>query len=189
MNSTTHLTLSSRLNKSLWLSIAVVVVFAAITALSARITINLPFTPVPITLQPLAVVLSGLVLGARGGAAAQLVYLGLIAVGLPLDARGLGPAAFFGPTAGYLLGFAPAAFVAGWLAERFSGQSWWGNFIAAIAGMLVIYLVGATWLGVMLGSAEKAWAGGVAPFILLDLGKAVIAASVAESGKYFFLRQ
>ncbi|MBI1880040.1 MAG: biotin transporter BioY [Chloroflexi bacterium] len=168
MNSTTNLkTLSSQLNKSLWLRIAVVVVFAAITALSARITINLPFTPVPITLQPLAVVLSGLVLGARSGAAAQLVYLGLIAAGLPLDARGLGPAAFFGPTAGYLLGFVPAAFVSGWLAERFSGQSWWGNFLAAIAGM----------------------AGGVAPFILLDLVKAVIAASVAESGKILFLRQ
>ena len=87
MNSTTNpRTLSSQLNKTLWLQIAVVPVFAAITALSARITIPLPFTPVPITLQPLAVVLSGLVLGARAGAAAQLVYLGLIVTGLPLDA-------------------------------------------------------------------------------------------------------
>ncbi len=190
MNSTTNpRTLSSQLNKTLWLQIAVVPVFAAITALSARITIPLPFTPVPITLQPLAVVLSGLVLGARAGAAAQLVYLGLIVTGLPLDARGLGPAAFFGPTAGYLIGFVPAAFVAGWLEEQFSAQSWWGNFLAAIAGMLVIYLVGASWLAVMLGSMEKAWLGGVAPFILLDLVKAVVAASVAESGKVLFLRQ
>ncbi len=180
--------LSTQLNKTLWLRVAAVVVFAAITALTARITIPLPFTPVPITLQTLAVVLSGLVLGARGGAASQLLYLGLIAVGLPLDAKALGTAAFFGPTAGYLVGFVPAAFVAGWLADRFSARNWWGNFAAAVAGMLVIYLVGAAWLAVMLGSWQKAWLGGVAPFILIDLVKALIAASVAESGKRLLLR-
>jgi biotin transport system substrate-specific component len=175
--------LSTQFNKTLWLQIASIVSFAAITALTARITIPLPFTPIPITLQTLAVVLSGLVLGARGGAAAQLTYLGLVAMGLPLDARGLGAAAFFGPTAGYLVGFVPAAFVAGWLADRFSARTWWGNFVAALAGMLVIYMVGASWLAVMLGSWQKAWLGGVAPFILLDLGKAAVAAAVAESGK------
>jgi biotin transport system substrate-specific component len=168
----------------LWL--AATVVFAAITALTARITIPLPFTPVPITLQTLAVVLSGLVLGARGGALAQLLYLGLIATGLPLDARGLGPVAFVSPTAGYLIGFVPAAFAAGWLAERLTAHSWWGNFVAALAGILVIYLLGAGWLAVMLGSWQKAWLGGVAPFILLDLGKAAVAAGVAESGKHLF---
>lgn len=170
-------------NQTLWRSVAAIVFFAALTALTARITIYLPFTPVPITLQTLAVVLSGLVLGARGGALAQISYLGLIAVGLPFDANALGPAAFVGPTAGYLIGFVPAAFVAGWLAERFAINSWWGNFVAAIAGMLVIYLVGASWLAVWLGSFQKAWIGGVAPFILIDLGKAAIAAGVAESGK------
>ncbi|MBE7471824.1 MAG: biotin transporter BioY [Anaerolineae bacterium] len=179
-------TLPAHLSKTLWLWLAVTIIFAAITALTARITIPLPFTPVPITLQTLAVVLSGLVLGARGGALAQLFYLGLIAAGLPLDARGLGPAAFFSPTAGYLIGFVPAAFVAGWLAERLTARSWWGNFVAALAGMLVIYLLGAGWLAVMLGSWQKAWLGGVAPFILLDLGKAAIAAGVAESGKHLF---
>jgi biotin transport system substrate-specific component len=179
-------TLPAHLSKTLWLWLAVTIIFAAITALTARITIPLPFTPVPITLQTLAVVLSGLVLGARGGALAQLFYLGLIAAGLPLDARGLGPAAFFSPTAGYLIGFVPAAFVAGWLAERLTARSWWGNFVAALAGMLVIYLLGAGWLAVMLGSWQKAGLGGVAPFILFDLGKAAIAAGVAESGKHLF---
>lgn len=182
MNSNTQ-TLSAKFNKTLWLQMASIVSLAAITALTARITIPLPFTPVPITLQTLAVVLSGLILGARGGAATQLTYLGLVALGLPLDASGLGSAAFFGPTAGYLVGFVPAAFVAGWLADRFSARNWWGNFVAAIAGMLVIYLVGASWLAVMLGSWQKAWLGGIAPFILLDLGKAAVAAAVAESGK------
>ena len=180
--------LSTQLNQSLWRSLAAIVIFAAITALTARITIPLPFTPVPITLQTLAVVLSGLVLGARSGALAQLTYLGFLVVGLPFDASGVGQAAFFGPTAGYLIGFVPAAFVAGWLAERFASQSWWGNFIAAVVGALVIYLVGAPWLAVWLNSWPKAWAGGVAPFILLDLGKAAIAAAVAESGQLLLRR-
>lgn len=180
--------LAAQLNETLWRSIASIVIFAAVTALTARITVHLPFTPVPITLQTLAVVLSGLVLGARSGALAQLTYLGLIAVGLPLDANGLGLASFLGPTAGYLVGFVPAAFVTGWLAERFSVQSWWGNFAAAMAGAVVIYLVGASWLAVMLGSWQKAWMAGVVPFILVDLGKAALAAGVAESGKLLFRR-
>jgi biotin transport system substrate-specific component len=175
-------------NQTVWHTIATIILFAAITALSARVTIPLSFTPVPITLQPLAVVLSGLVLGARGGLLAQLTYLGLIATGLPLDAYGLGSAAFFGPTAGYLIGFAPAAFVTGWLTERFAVQNWWGNFVAAIAGMLVIYAVGTPWLATMLGDWQKAWLGGVAPFIVLDLIKAGIAAGVAESGKLLLRR-
>lgn len=179
-------TLPAHISRTLWLWLAVTIIFAAITALTARITIPLPFTPVPITLQTLAVVLSGLVLGARGGALAQVLYLSLIAFGLPLDARGLGPAAFFSPTAGYLIGFVPAAFVAGWLAEQLTARSWWGNFVAAITGILIVYLLGASWLAIMLGSWEKAWLGGVVPFILLDLGKAAIAAGVAESGKHFF---
>jgi biotin transport system substrate-specific component len=189
MNTNHTRTLSTQLNKTLWLQIATVVVFAAITALTARITIPLPFTPVPITLQTLAVVLSGLVLGSRNGALAQLTYLGLIAVGLPLDARGLGPVAFFGPTAGYLVGFVPTAFVTGWLAERLTLDNWRGNFVAAIAGILVLYLVGASWLAVMLGSWLKAWVGGVVPFILFDLAKAAVAAAVAESGKFIFLKR
>lgn len=170
-------------NDTLWQSTAAIIVFAAVTALTARITIFLPFTPVPITLQTLAVVLSGLVLGARGGALAQIIYLGLIATGLPVDAKGVGSAAFFGPTAGYLLGFVPAAFVTGWLAERFAGRNWWGNFVAAVSGVLVIYLAGVSWLAVILGSWLQAWLNGVVPFILIDLGKAAVAATVAESGK------
>lgn len=176
-------TITTQINQSIWRRAAAVVIFAAITALTARITIELPFTPVPITLQTLAVVLSGLVLGARGGAAAQLLYLGLIAIGLPFDARGLGPAVFVGPTAGYLIGFVPAAYLAGWLAERFSTDYWWGNFAGALAGALAIYLVGASWLALFLGSWQQAWLGGVVPFILIDLIKAAIAACVAESGK------
>lgn len=174
--------LTTYFNQTVWRWAITLAFFAALTALTARITIYLPFTPVPITLQTLAVVLSGLVLGARGGALAQLAYLSLLALGLPFDANGLGPAAFAGPTAGYLVGFVPAAFVTGWLAERLTWRSW-GNFAVAVIGMLVIYGVGASWLAVWLGSWQKAWLGGVAPFILVDLVKAGIAAAVSESGK------
>lgn len=181
-------TITTYLNQTVWRRVATIIIFAAITALAARVTIYLPFTPIPLTLQPLAVVLSGLVLGATGGALAQLSYLGLIAAGLPVDANGLAAAAFFGPTAGYLIGFVPAAFVTGWLAERFAIRSWWGNFLAAGAGIATLYLVGASWLGVMLGSWQQAWLVGVVPFIVFDLAKAALAAGVAESGKLFFRR-
>jgi biotin transport system substrate-specific component len=153
-----------------------VLIFAALTALTARFSFRLPFTPVPITLQVLAVLLAGLVLGARGGAASQLTYLGMIAVGLPFTASGLaGPAAFFSPTAGYLLVFAPAAFVVGALA-----RPGWRIVLAALAGIAVIYLGGASWLAVWLGGDwTKAWTLGAAPFIAADLAKAVLAVAAA----------
>jgi biotin transport system substrate-specific component len=175
-------------NQTVWHSVAAIAFFVTLTALTARITIYLPFTPVPITLQTLAVVLSGLVLGARGGALAQFAYLGLLATGLPLDANGLGIAAFFGPTAGYLVGFVPAAAATGLLAEKFAGASWWGNFTAAITGIVVIYIVGVSWLAVVLGNVQQALVAGILPFVLFDLIKAAIAAVVTESGRYYFSR-
>jgi biotin transport system substrate-specific component len=153
-----------------------VLIFAALTALTARFSFRLPFTPVPITLQVLAVLLAGLVLGARGGAASQLTYLGMIAVGLPFTASGLaGPAAFVSPTAGYLPAFVPAAFVVGALA-----RPGWRTALAAFAGITVIYVGGASWLAVWLGGDwTKAWTLGVTPFISADLAKAVLAVAVA----------
>ncbi len=161
-----------------------IALFAVFTALTARITIPLPFTPVPITLQVMAALLAGLVLGPRGGAISQLAYLAAVAAGLPLDARGLGPAALLGPTAGYLLGFAPAALVTGWLAERLHiVGTWGGSFIAALAGVAVIYACGLAWLAPGVGSLGAAWSRGAAPFILIDLFKALVAAAVAGSGR------
>jgi len=188
-----------RLGASRLTTVGGVVLFAAFTALTARITIPLPFTPVPITLQVMAALLAGLVLGPRGGAISQLAYLAAVAAGLPLDARGLGPAALLGPTAGYLLGFAPAAFVTGWLAGRLPALArpgvraraaqarvrgvWVGSFVAALAGVAVIYTCGLAWLAPSVGSLGAAWGLGAAPFILVDLGKALVAAAVAGSGR------
>jgi biotin transport system substrate-specific component len=156
--------------------VAGVLIFAALTALTARFSFRLPFTPVPITLQVLAVLLAGLVLGARGGAASQVTYLGMIAIGLPFTASGLaGPAAFFSPTAGYLLAFVPAAFVVGALA-----RPGWRTALAVLAGVAVIYVGGASWLAVWLGGNwARAWTLGVAPFIAADLAKVVLAVAAA----------
>jgi biotin transport system substrate-specific component len=173
---------TSRLRTSQLARLVGIVLFAAFTALTARVTLPLPFTPVPITLQVMAVLLSGLVLGPRAGAASQLVYLAAIAAGLPLDARGLGLAALTGPTAGYLIGFVPAAFLTGWLAEKLPATRF-SRFLAALAGVSVIYAAGVAWLAPAVDSLRKAWMLGVAPFILIDLGKALVAAAVAESGR------
>ena len=77
-----------------------IALFTGLTIIAARMQVELG-GPVPFTFQPLAVLLAGMVLGAREGMASQLAYVGLIALGMPVDARGLGAAAFFGPTGGY----------------------------------------------------------------------------------------
>jgi biotin transport system substrate-specific component len=165
--------------------VAAIVLFAALTALGARITIPLPFTPVPITLQVMVVLLAGLTLGAKDGALSQIVYVASVAIGLPLDAKGIGAAVFVSATAGYLIAFIPAAFVTGWLAAKGTqGNRVW-SFIASLVGVAVIYFVGTVWLtiGFLEGDWAKGWALGIAPFIVADLGKAVIAALGAEGAR------
>jgi len=161
---------------------AAIVLFAALTALGARLTIPLPFTPVPITLQVMMVLLAGLTLGAKDGALSQIIYVGAIAIGLPVDAKGIGSAVLVSATAGYLIAFIPAAFVTGWLAEKGArGNRLW-SFAASLIGVGIIYLIGTTWLtiGFLGGDFSKGWALGVAPFIVVDVIKALSAAACAE---------
>jgi biotin transport system substrate-specific component len=159
--------------------------FAALTAVSARLTFNLSFTPVPVTLQVLVVLLAGLVLGPRDGALSQLAYLAAITAGLPLDARALGPAVWASPTAGYLVGFVAGAFAAGWVAERARGRLPGAELAACAAGILALYAVGAGWLTLIFlhGDPIAGFAAGVAPFILIDLLKAACAALLSGSGR------
>jgi biotin transport system substrate-specific component len=162
--------------------------FVALMALSAKISFN--YGAVPFTMQVLVVLLSGLVLGSRDGAASQLSYLGLIAAGLPLDSRGLGTGVFFSPTWGYLIGFVLAAYVVGWLSEH-GAKAIWQRFAAAAIGIAVIYLFGVPVLKIMVPTMDwqAAWIAGAAPFILLDLGKAVLAVLMVEDSRKLFLRQ
>ncbi len=182
--------LSSRAWWSEFISIVLsTTLFAALTVMAARIAIPLPFSPVPVTLQVLAVILSGLVLGSRRGALSQVEYLALGLVGLPVFAGGVGPAALWGPTGGYLLSFPVAAFAAGWVSERLRTGDKIGILLASLAAIVVIYVGGAAWLTVWLGgNLGRAWTLGVAPFVLVDVVKALVAASVVGGGRAFVAR-
>jgi biotin transport system substrate-specific component len=147
-------------------------------ALAAQIAIPLPFTPVPLTLQPLAVILIGVTLGSTRGAAAAALYLLEGASGLPVFAEGHGGAIWLaGFTGGYLLSYPFAAFVAGFISER----GWGNSIVRAIAGMLlslgVIYLGGWSWFAI-LTDAKFAFANGVAPFVLADIVKVALGAAL-----------
>jgi biotin transport system substrate-specific component len=154
--------------------------FAAALAAASQIAVPLPWTPVPVTLQPLLVVLAGMWLGPRAGAASMLLYLAAGASGLPvftpLGAPGI--ARFFGPTGGYLIAYPAAAFVAGALVRRTS--TWLGRWGAATAGVAVILAGGLAQLSLYYGSIGPAVAVGVTPFAALDLVKAWIAAAITS---------
>ena len=126
--------------------------FTLLTIIAARVSI--PMQPVPFTLQTLAVVLAGLILGARDGALSQIAYLVLIALNLPVDANHLGAAALAGPTAGYLFGFVAGALIAGLLVERGTTRLW-QRWIAGVVGIAVIYVFG---LVVLMINAHLAFA-------------------------------
>ncbi len=177
------------LSRTWWLEFVSITLFAALTVMAARIAIPLPFSPVPVTLQVMTVILSGLVLGSRWGALSQVEYLALGLMGLPVFAGGVGPAALWGPTGGYLLSFPLAAFAAGWVSERLRSNDKLSVLLASLAAITVIYVGGAAWLAVWLGGdVGRAWALGVAPFILADVGKALVAASVVGGGRAFVAR-
>jgi biotin transport system substrate-specific component len=164
-----------------------VAAFTVLTAICAKITV--PLEPVPFTMQTFAVLLTGMVLGARDGALSQATYVALVVAGLPLDARGLGSVALFGPTGGYLFGFIVSAAVVGWLVER-RDTAMWQRWLAGVVGVVIIYLFGVPVLALVrqmdLSAAIQA---GTAPFIIPDLAKMVLAASMTEGGRALLMRQ
>lgn len=166
--------------------LAGIVLFTAITIIAAKIEI--PREPVPFTMQPLAVLLAGMILGGRDGAWSQFAYVSLIALGFPLDARGLSTAALFGPTGGYLIGFIAAAGIVGLLVEQ-GAKRVWQRWLAGVAGIAVMYVFGIYVLKNVAGMDwGTAWEEGGKPFLVLDLIKAVIAAALTESGRLMLLR-
>jgi biotin transport system substrate-specific component len=166
--------------------LAGIAIFTLATIVAARISI--PMDPVPFTLQPLAVLLAGMVLGARDGAFSQIAYVALIALGMPFDANMRGQAALFGPTGGYLIGFIAAAFVTGWLVEH-AGARLWQRWLAGVAGVAVIYLFGVPVLALSRGlTLEQAWTVGAAPFLAPDMVKALLAAAMTEGSRALLMR-
>lgn len=157
-----------------------VVVFAALTALGAHVAVPLGFTPVPMTLQTLFVLLAGVLLGPVAGAASQLLYLGLGLAGAPVFAMGgAGLPWLLSPTGGYLLAFPAAAALAGWIAGRERPRV--RTAVALLAATAVIFASGAGWLSVVteLGRREV-FAAGVQPFLPGALIKASIVYVIAR---------
>lgn len=156
-----------------------IVGFSILLAFSARAQISLPFTPVPITLQTLVVMLVAAVLGSKRGALTLLLYLAEGAAGLPVFAKGGGLLYLVGPTAGYLWSYPVAAFVVGLLCERGLDRSFLTSVFAMLPGSLIIYAIGVPWLAVTLHlSATKALIAGLWPFIPGDLFKILVAAAL-----------
>lgn len=165
------------LPRTRWRTALGVVGFALLTAVAAQIRFHLPFTPVPVTGQTFAVLLTGAALGMRAGAASQAFYLALGLIGLPVytDFEG-GWHAATGSTGGYLVGFVVAAAVVGALAERRQDRSFLTSVPAMLAGTAIIYTLGALWLAHHLDvSLSKAVELGVSPFLIGDAVKLVAA--------------
>ncbi len=157
-----------------------VIGFSLLVAVSAQISFHLPFTPVPITLQTLAVLLAGATLGSRRSALAMVAYLAEGALGLHFFSGGdAGMGALLGYTAGYLWAFPFAAFVTGLLCERRLERSFLTSVLAMIPGTLIVYAFGVSWLSYFFHiSLLKGFYAGMLPFIPGDIFKLLIAAAL-----------
>jgi len=160
--------------------IALVVGASWFVALCARITIPLPFTPVPLTVQNFAVLLVGLLLGCRRGLAALALYLAEGAAGLPVfNPAGFGGIAqLFGPTGGYLMVYPFVAFLAGYIFEH-GAKTFARAVIASLVGELVLFAGGLTWLYALTHSLTKAAYFGLYWFMAAEVLKIMFAAAIA----------
>jgi biotin transport system substrate-specific component len=159
-----------------------VLAFALLTAFSAHVSAPVPGTAVPVSLQTLVVLLSGMLLGPALGAATQTAYLMAGAAGLPVFAAGLGVPYLFGPTGGYLLAFPAAAAVAGAVAVHARGGAVRQIALLTLAAVLAtntVYAGGVAQLTLLTGIAGNAFRMGVLPFLPGDLAKIAIAVVLA----------
>jgi biotin transport system substrate-specific component len=165
---------------------ALVIAGSLFIAASARISLPLPFSPVPVTGQTLAILLVGALYGARGGSLTVMTYLGEGAMGLPVFAGGAaGPAQLIGPTAGYLWAFPIAAFVVGALAARGPGAfRFVTTFLALVLAESLIFAGGVGWLARFLHvDLARAADLGLWPYLPGDLAKVVLVAIALPSGR------
>ena len=182
-------TISSRADMSGAIRVAAVFFVAVLTAVAAQVSVPLPFTPVPFTLQPMIVLVGGAALGARLGMASQIIYLTAGIAGLPVFATSAvlpqGFLRLLGPTGGFLMAYPLAAFVAGWLAERGFDRRYLTSVIAMAAGLILIFAFGITWFAFFALPApaglSKALQLALYPFIGVDILKILLAATVLPS--------
>jgi biotin transport system substrate-specific component len=168
---------------------AAVLFVAVLTAIAAQVSIPLPFTPVPFTLQPMIVLVGGAALGARLGMASQVIYLVAGIAGLPVFAASpVLPQGFLrllGPTGGFLIAYPIAAFLVGWLAERGFDRRYLTSVVAMAAGLTLIFAFGISWFAWFAAPApvglSRALDLALYPFILVDIIKILLAATVLPS--------
>ena len=186
--------IATRRDRATWFIRAASVLFiTALTAAAAQISVPLPFTAVPFSLQPMIVLLGGLALGSRLGATSQVLYLAAGIAGLPVFAASVtlppGALRLLGPTGGYLMAYPLAAFVVGFLAERGFDRRYLTSVVAMLAGLAVVYACGATWLALFARTAtgdaatgmRAAFTTGVVPFVPADVTKVLLAAAIVPS--------
>jgi len=151
--------------------------FAASIAIGAYIA--LPIGPVPIVLQNFFIMCAAMMLGYKTGTMAIALYLLAGLIGLPVfSGGGGGPAHLMGPTGGYLISYLPAGFLMAFIAEK-TKRSLWGLSLAALTGIIIIYLIGVPWLKISLGMDwAKAASAGMIPFIPGDIIKAAAAVGI-----------
>ncbi len=167
---------------------AAAVVIGGSLVLAASAKWQIPFTPVPMTMQTLVVLMLGALFGLRLAIATVALYLAEGLIGAPVFAGAVaGPAYMFGPTGGYLIGFLAAAAVIGFLAERGVARSLVGLAATLSLGHVIIFAFGFVWLARLVG-AEKAWALGVAPFYAATVLKTALAVALARSLDRFAIR-
>jgi biotin transport system substrate-specific component len=160
--------------------VALVVGASLFVALCARITIPLPFTPVPLTMQNLGVLLVGLMLGSRRGFAALALYLMEGAMGMPVFSP-TGPggiAQLLGPTAGFLLAYPLVAWLAGYVMEQ-GRKSFARAAMGGLLGEVVLFTSGLTWLAILTHSAAQAFRWGLYWFLFAEIIKVMMAAGIA----------
>ncbi len=158
--------------------------FACLTGLLAQVRFYLPFTPVPVTGQVFAVLLSGVILGKWYGGLSQGLYAGIGIAGLPwFSGMKGGMDVLSGVTGGYIIGFIAAALVIGWFTDRYIRcRSFIGLFSIMLLGIALIYLFGVVQLSLVLGvNTQRAIELGALPFIGVDVYKALIAAAIAAA--------
>lgn len=167
--------------------VAMVVGASLFVALCARITLPLPFTPVPLTLQNFAVLLVGLTLGSRRGFAALALYLAEGASGMPVfSPAGLGGIAqLLGPTGGYLLAYPFVAGLAGWIMER-GKMSFARAATAGVLAEIVLFVGGVFWLVVLTHSFAQAVRFGLYWFVFAEVIKVMFAAGIAVGWQRVF---
>jgi biotin transport system substrate-specific component len=187
--STTTTQVSSQRNRALETAtqIAIIVAASFFVALCARIYIPLPGTPVPLTVQNLGVLLIGLALGPRRGFIALALYLAEGVSGLPVfSPSGLGGLAqILGPTGGYLIAYPFVAALTGYIFEH--GKSSFARAaFASLAGEILLFAFGVSWLYVLTHSLSRALSFGLYWFVFAEILKVMVAAGIVRSWKAFF---